>query len=69
MDLKFKRIKEEFCVDQYPTLAEAVDRIKGLTTEQKEMVLGLGVEIAIQGNCLAIFEDEFDLDLNDNDEF
>lgn len=68
MDFKFKKLSVDFAEKNYPTLAEAVDRIKGLDETQKQLMLGLGLEICLQSNgSTEIFLDELDLELDENE--
>lgn len=63
--IKYKKISVDYAERNYPKLAEAVDRIKGLTDEQRQLVLGLGLEIAlISDGTVSIFNYDIEDDLN-----
>lgn len=67
--IKFKKLSAEYAESNYPKLSEAVDRIKGLTQEQKELVLGLCMEVALTSDGTAVlfqYDMEDDLDFLDN---
>ena len=63
--IKYKKLSAEYAERNYPKLAEAVDRIKGLTDEQRQLVLGLGLEIALMSDgTVSIFNYDIEDDLN-----
>lgn len=72
MVIKYKRLSAEYAERNYPVLAEAVNRIKGLTAEQREQVLGLGLEIALSADgtpSIFLYEIEDELDFNDENNY
>jgi hypothetical protein len=69
MIIKYKKLDAEFAEKNYPLLSEAVDRIKGLSIEQRQLVLGLGLEIALTSDgSTSLFEDEFEGEITFEDE-
>jgi hypothetical protein len=63
--IKYKKLSADYAERNYPKLSEAVDRIKDLTQEQKELVLGLCIEIALNSDGTAVlFQYDIEDDLN-----